>query len=76
MFLGNDSDKFSNLSKSLGGDSDQLKPDQIKVLFQLGLKHNRLGTHTLVTFLDNDLDKFPKLSTSLGGDSVRSNQLK
>jgi hypothetical protein len=38
MFLGNGSDKSPNLSKSLGGDSvhikpDQIKPGQIKVLF-------------------------------------------
>jgi hypothetical protein len=30
IFLGNDSDKFPNLSKSFGGGSVQIKPDQIK----------------------------------------------
>jgi hypothetical protein len=42
-------------------------PDQIKVLFPLGLKHNRLGTHAPVMFLGNDSYKFPNLSKSLGG---------
>jgi hypothetical protein len=75
MFLGHGSYKFPNLSKSLGGDSvqiklDQNKPDQIKVLFLLGLKHNRLGTHTPV-MSSIMTHKFPNLSKSLGGDSVQ-----
>jgi len=75
MFLGNDSDKFSNLPKSLGVTrfkSKQLKSNQIKssIVF-LGLKHNRLGARTLIMFLGNDLEKFDNLSKSLGGDSVQ-----
>jgi hypothetical protein len=75
MFLGNDSDKFSNLPKSLGVTrfkSKQLKSNQIKssIVF-LGLKHNRLGARALIMFLGNDLEKFGNLSKSLGGDSVQ-----
>jgi len=40
-------------------------------LFPLGLKHNRLETHTPVMFLGNDSHKFPNSSKSLGGDSVQ-----
>jgi hypothetical protein len=77
MFLGNDSNKFPNLSKSLGGDSVQIKPDQIKVLSPL-VWNTTSSEHTPVMFLGNDPDKFSK-----GGDSVQikpdqtsSNQIK
>jgi hypothetical protein len=70
MFLGNDSDKFPNLSKSLGGDSVQVKPDQIKVL-RSSVRNITNPEHAHRSFsLVMTQRNSKNLSKSLGGDSV------
>jgi dihydroxyacetone kinase DhaKLM complex PTS-EIIA-like component DhaM len=60
------------------GVSVQIKPDQVKVMFQFSLKHNRLGTHASDMSLVTTRTNSQICLKSLGGVSVqlKPNQIK
>jgi hypothetical protein len=53
------------------GVSVQIKPDQVKVMFQFSLKHNRLGTHASDMSLVTTRTNSQICLKSLGGVSVQ-----